>query len=54
MQPNTSPEYKTKERISLTINKQLYDEFRRVSEKEMRPKSRIVENAIKRYVESKI
>ena len=51
---STSPKLKTKERISLTINKQLYEQFRKVSEKEMRPRSRIVESAINRYVQSRV
>ena len=51
---STSPKLKTKERISLTINRKLYEQFRKVSEKEMRPKSRIVESAINRYVQSRM
>ena len=49
-----TPKLKTKERISLTINKELYNQFRIVSDKEMRPKSRIVESAINRYVQSRV
>ena len=44
----------TKERVCLTIDKELYKQFRQVSDKYMQPKSAIVENAIHRYVQSKI
>ena len=49
-----TPKYKTKERVSLTLDYKLYDQFRKVSNKYMQPKSAIVENAIHRYVQSKI
>ena len=42
----------TKERVCLTIDKELYKQFRQVSDKYMQPKSAIVENAIHRYVQS--
>ena len=44
----------TKERVCLTIDKELYKQFRQVSDKYMQPKSAIVENAINRYVQSKV
>ena len=44
----------TKERVCLTIDEKLYEQFRKVSTKYMQPKSAIVENAIHRYVQSKI
>ena len=44
----------TKERVCLTIDKELYEQFRNVSRKYMQPKSAIDENAIHRYVQSKI
>ena len=44
----------TKERVCLTIDEKLYEQFRKVSDKYMQPKSAIVENAIHRYVQSKI
>ena len=44
----------TKERVCLTIDEKLYEQFRNVSRKYMQPKSAIVENAIHRYVQSKI
>ena len=44
----------TKERVCLTIDEKLYKQFRKVSDKYMQPKSAIVENAIHRYVQSKI
>ena len=53
-QPQPSPEYRTKERVSLTLDYKLYHEFREICKKEMRPKSKIVENAIKRYVQSRV
>jgi metal-responsive CopG/Arc/MetJ family transcriptional regulator len=51
---STSPKQTNKERISLTINRKLYEQFRKVSKKELRPKSAIVENAIGRYVNSRV
>ena len=51
----TSPKIKEpKERVSLTINKSLYETFRQVSDKYMQPRSAIVQRAIKKYVEGKI
>ena len=44
----------TKERVCLTIDEKLYEQFRKVSTKYMQPKSAIVENAIHRYVQSRI
>ena len=44
----------TKERVCLTIDKELYKQFRQVSDKYMQPKSAIVENYINKYVQSKI
>ena len=45
----------TKERVCLTIDEKLYKQFREVSDKWNQPsKSAIVENAIHRYVQSKI
>ena len=44
----------TKERVCLTIDKELYKQFRQATKKYMQPKSAIVENAIHRYVQSKI
>ena len=44
----------TKERVCLTIDEKLYEQFRKVSTKYMQPKSAIVQNAINRYVQSKI
>ena len=52
--PQPSPKYKTKERVSLTLDYKIYNQFRKVSDKYMQPKSAIVENAIHRYVQSKI
>ena len=44
----------TKERVCLTIDKELYKQFRQVSDKYMQPKSAIVKNYINKYVQSKI
>ena len=44
----------TKERVCLTIDEKLYEQFRQTTKKYMQPKSAIVENAIHRYVQSKI
>ena len=44
----------TKERVCLTIDEKLYEQFRQATKKYMQPKSAIVENAIHRYVQSKI
>ena len=44
----------TKERVCLTIDEKLYEQFKPVAKKYMQPKSAIVENAIHRYVQSKI
>ena len=52
--PQPTPEYKTKDRVSLTLDYKLYHQFREICKKEMRPKSAIVENAIKRYVTSRV
>lgn len=54
MQPSPSPEYKTKERVSLTLDYKLYHQFREICKKEMRPKSKVVESAINRYVQSRL
>ena len=52
-QPQPTPDYKTKERVSLTLDYKLYHSFRELCKKEMRSKSKVVENAIKRYVEAR-
>ena len=44
----------TKERVCLTIDKELYEQFRNVSRKYMQPRSALVERYIKTYVQSKI
>ena len=43
----------TKERINLSIDKNLYEQFRVVAQKDMRKYSSIVEGAMRRYVQSK-
>ncbi len=44
----------TKTRVSFAINKNLYDRFRKVADKDMRKYSNIVESSLNRYVQSKI
>ena len=43
----------TKERINLSVDKNLYEQFRVVAQKDMRKYSNIVECAMRRYVQSK-
>ena len=40
----------TKERINLSIDKNLYEQFRVVAQKDMRKYSNIVESGIRRYI----
>ena len=42
-----------KKRVNYTINKQTIDRFKVIADKDMRKMSNIVENLIRRYVESK-
>ena len=44
----------TKERINLSVDKNLYERFKVVADKDMRKMSNIVENLIRRYVESRV
>jgi len=43
-----------KKRVNYTINKQMIDKFKVVADKDMRKMSNIVENLIRRYVESRV
>ena len=43
-----------KKRVNYTINKHTIDRFKLVADKDMRKMSNIVENLIRRYVESKV
>ena len=43
-----------KERVNYTINKHTIDRFKVVADKDMRKMSNIVENLIRRYVESRV
>ena len=43
-----------KKRVNYTINKHTIDRFKVVADKDMRKMSNIVENLIRRYVESKV
>ncbi len=40
--------------VNFSIDKTLYEQFKRVAQKDMRKYSNIVENLIRRYVESKV
>ena len=44
----------TKERINLSVDKNLYERFKIVAQKDERKYSNIVEGAIRRYVQSKL
>ena len=43
-----------KKRVNYTINKNTIDRFKIVADKDMRKMSNIVENLIRRYVESRV
>ena len=43
-----------KKRVNYAINKQTIDRFKVVADKDIRKMSNIVENLIRRYVESKV
>jgi len=43
-----------KKKVNYTINKHTIDRFKIVADKDMRKMSNIVENLIRRYVESKV
>ncbi len=43
-----------KKRVNYTINKHTIDRFKVVADKDMRKMSNIVENLIRRYVESRV
>ena len=43
-----------KKRVNYTINKHTIDRFKIVADKDMRKMSNIVENFIRRYVESRV
>jgi len=40
--------------VNFTIDKHLYEQFKRVAQKDMRKYSNIVESSIRRYVRSKL
>ena len=40
--------------VNFTIHKTLYEQFKRVAQKDMRKYSNIIEGSIRRYVQSKI
>jgi len=40
--------------VNFSIDKHLYEQFKRVAQKDMRKYSNIVEGSIRRYVQSKI
>ena len=40
--------------VNFTIDKNLYEQFKRVAQKDMRKYSNIVEGSIRRYIQSKL
>ena len=40
--------------VNFTIDKHLYEQFKRVAQKDMRKYSNIVEGSMRRYVQSKV
>ena len=40
--------------VNFTIDKNLYEQFKKVAQKDMRKYSNIVEGSIRRYVQSKV
>ena len=43
----------TKKRVNICVDKNLYERFKVVADKDMRKYSNIIEGAMKRYVQSK-
>ena len=44
----------TKKRVNICVDKNLYERFKVVADKDMRKYSNILEGAMKRYVQSKL
>ena len=52
--PAVQKETITKKRVNICVDKNLYERFKVVADKDMRKMSNIVENLIRRYVESRV
>ena len=51
---NKIKEKTRKVNVNFTIDKHLYEQFKRVAQKDMRKYSNIVEGSIRRYVQSRV
>ena len=51
--PAVQKETITKKRVNICVDKNLYERFKVVADKDMRKYSNILEGAMKRYVQSK-
>jgi len=51
--PAVQKETITKKRVNICVDKNLYERFKVVADKDMRKYSNIIEGAMKRYVQSK-
>ncbi len=52
--PAVQKETITKKRVNICVDKNLYERFKVVADKDMRKYSNIVESSLKRYVQSKV
>ena len=52
--PAVQKETITKKRVNICVDKNLYERFKVVADKDMRKYSNIIEGAMKRYVQSKL
>ena len=52
--PSVQKETITKKRVNICVDKNLYERFKVVADKDMRKYSNIIEGAMKRYVQSKL
>ncbi len=52
--PSVQKETITKKRVNICVDKNLYERFKVVADKDMRKYSNILEGAMRRYVQSKL
>jgi metal-responsive CopG/Arc/MetJ family transcriptional regulator len=52
--PSVQKETITKKRVNICVDKNLYERFKVVADKDMRKYSNILEGAMRRYVQSRI
>ena len=52
--PSVQKETITKKRVNICVDKNLYERFKVVADKDMRKYSNILEGAMRRYVRSKL